>query len=470
MLVPSIPSPVHALDWLASVTDTSTLLALLGSGTGGPGRLCPADFDVDPKTGFFPRQPLPRLPEQYQLWETALAGASGAVKLGDDCSDGALAMRAEGESWRSSIRTWPVISVSALNGDLRLLQRAHMVLASVMHFYVHSLPPADAPIIVPKALAIPLVEVSRQLRMAPVLTFADTVLWNWELVDPERPLSLDNMRYLNIFSGSDDERNFYLASAAVELKGVEMLEIFERFANSNCSTRSANDSDTYASATLSRDLTRLARIVNELTEIFKSIRETVDPDMFYWTVRPWWSGSTSKGPSHPGWVLEGVPDSHKLDLGGASAGQSSVMHALDIFLDVDHKLQRSSRTPGPSPDNKRADRGFMERMRRYMPGLHREYLAHVRPVREVVERLPTLREPYNAAIAALKKLRDVHIRIVAIYIVTRANGRSPFGPEHGAEGMSRADKRGPARGTGGSEVSNLLKAGRDATQRTLLGD
>jgi len=62
-----------------------------------------------------------------------------------------------------------------------------------------------------------------------------------------------------------------------------------------------------------------------------------------------------------------VGDSDTLDLSGPSAGQSSVMHALDIFLDIDHKL-KDRRSPAPSANNKKADLGFMERMRLYMPG------------------------------------------------------------------------------------------------------
>ena len=355
-----------------------------------------------------------------------------------------------------------------LRSDIRLLQRAHMVLASLMHFYVHSLPSSDAAVLVPKSISVPLVEVSQELGIAPVLTFADTVLWNWELIDPSLPVEVDNMRYLNIFSGTETERAFYLSSAAVELKGVEMLDIFNRFQ----SLPASSHTDAHVIAQLAKDLTQLAVIVTQLTEIFQSMRETVDPIEFYWAVRPWWSGATSKGPGHPGWILEGVPngDSTHFDLGGASAGQSSVMHALDVFLDIDHRLA-TRRTPAPSEHNRRADLGFMRRMWRYMPGKHREYLTRLRSVRPLVERTPSLREPYNSAVEALKRLRDFHLRIVAIYIVTKAGTTPPerFAPEGDGDDEG-ARKEGPARGTGGSEVSNLLKAGRDATRRALLKD
>ncbi len=342
-----------------------------------------------------------------------------------------------------------------------------MVLAFILHFYAHSIPKTtkDAPITIPRSIAIPLVAVSRELGIAPVLTFADTVLWNWEFVNPNLPLSVNNIRYVNLLSGSETEQAFYVVSAAVELKGVEMLQIIEGFMNL------PNTSEYSSIAKINRDLLELKKIVDELTDIFQSIRDTVDPTEFYWLCRPWWSGSETKGDSQPTWIFEGVADYAKLDLNGPSAGQSTVMHALDVFLDIDHKLLHHHRQPAPSENNKKADRGFMERMRRYMPGKHRDYLTRVGAVpysvREVARINPSLKDPYNGAVAALKRLRDIHIRIACIYVVTKTNSTPP--PQAGIISCHRqSPEDGRARGTGGNQVSSLLKAGRDATHRAML--
>lgn len=63
------------------------------------------DYDVHPTTGFFPSQPLQKLPSPFSLWEAALEGAQGAVSLGDDESDEALEKRQSGETWRSQVRS-----------------------------------------------------------------------------------------------------------------------------------------------------------------------------------------------------------------------------------------------------------------------------------------------------------------------------------------------------------------------------
>lgn len=333
------------------------------------------------------------------------------------------------------------------------------------------MPPSEdaSRVVVPKSLAIPLVQVSRTLGFAPVLTFADTVLWNWELVEASQPFSADNMRFVNLFSGTTDESNFYLASARAELRGVEMLSIIDDYNNL------PNVTDLTSVTKVARDLTRLAGIIEDISEIIQSVRPTCDPHVFYWDIRPWFEG---RGVSGPEWVYEGVADSDSLDLSGPSAGQSSVMHALDIFLDIDHKL-RQKRLPAPSDSNKRADLGFMERMRRYMPGKHREYLSYLsatpRSIREVAQRTPTLREPYDTAVLALKRLRDLHMRIACRYVVTMSHSTTtrngcPVSAMVDKLEASKASGRGPVRGTGGNELSMLLKAGRDATRRAVLKD
>lgn len=68
-----------------------------------PDKRPPTAFDVHPRTGFFPPQPLPKLPHQFAIWEDALRDASGNLSLGEDNSEDAVAKRPFGEKWRSNI-------------------------------------------------------------------------------------------------------------------------------------------------------------------------------------------------------------------------------------------------------------------------------------------------------------------------------------------------------------------------------
>jgi indoleamine 2,3-dioxygenase len=299
------------------------------------------------------------------------------------------------------------------------------------------------------------------LGIAPVLTFADTVLWNAKPADPRLPMSANNISLAHTFSTTSAESNFHIVSAKAELRGVEILRIIEDYA------QLPDYADIHAVSKTAKDLRRLATVVQDLTDILQNVKDSVDPYSFYWEVRPWFRGSecgTAK------WIYDGVPDSAYLDLAGPSAGQSTVMHAIDVFLDVDHE-QRQKRSPPPSEENKKADRGFMERMRRYMPGNHHAYLKDLAalpvPVRSLAKTSPLLRESYDLAVLALKKFRDAHMRIVCLYIISMA-GTTPPGTAEEALERQGTQGEGRAKGTGGSNVASLLKAGRDATDRSMV--
>ncbi|KAG6807156.1 hypothetical protein H0H93_001893, partial [Arthromyces matolae] len=107
-----------------------------------------------------------------------------------------------------------------------VLRRAHLVLGFVMHFYIHSLPP-HAAIIIPRPLALPFLRISAALDIPPILTFSDTVLYNWTSKYPseQRVHEIDNLRTRTMFSGLVDEEDFYLCSSRIELRGVEALEL-----------------------------------------------------------------------------------------------------------------------------------------------------------------------------------------------------------------------------------------------------
>lgn len=113
-----------------------------------------------------------------------------------------------------------------------------------------------------------------------------------------------------------------------------------------------------------------------------------------------------------------------------------------------------------------------------MTGQQQDYLRYLgrspRPIREVVRQMPALKESYNAAVIALRKHRDSHIQIACLYIITmsKSTRTSRKGcPVVAAMDRAReeeAARRGPIRGTGGTELATLLKAGRDATKRAVL--
>ncbi|KAF9062635.1 hypothetical protein BDP27DRAFT_1481825 [Rhodocollybia butyracea] len=397
------------------------------------------DFDIDPTTGFLPPEPLPRLSGRYKIWENALAEASGVLKLGDDVSEEALALRSEGESWRAHMRSIRFLDIQPLVDQQRLLQRAHVVLTWLVQYYVHSLPHvlSPGPKEIPESIAVPLVRISRILGISPVITFSDTVTWNWDLLHPEKPVTIDNMTIIHSFSGTDDERHFYQVQAAIELHGSQLLGIITSYNGISITDDSAS-----TIVKIARDLGSMAEIIEEMNDLIRSIRDGCDPYVFYWDMRPWYNGIDAKGPSDPGWIYEGVdPAAPELQYLSGPSGCSSRVHG---------------------------------RMRMYMLGKHREYLQHLEKstfsLRDFAQRVPTLREPYNDAVTALKKLRSAHMRIATQYIIDMAQTTSPRAASRpvSESNEQEIDVERSVLGTGGTQIAVLLKAGIDATTRAAL--
>ncbi|KAI9439567.1 Indoleamine 2,3-dioxygenase [Lactarius indigo] len=467
----ALPRPGVLSEVPVGVVDTTTLAA--------------HDFDVDTRTGFMPPDPpLARLPMQWEPWEQLLEEAQvHRLQLGSkhDIIDEEMV---QSESWRARVRLSPTLPTVELRPSELFLRRAHHVLAWIMHFYIHSLPP-DAEIRIPAPITVPLLEVCAQLQLPPVITYSDDVLYNWALKDPSaKPrLALDNLRALTLFTGTRDEEEFYLTSARIELCGVDALEIMrvtmdELFVG-----------DALAIRRITRYLHSLAQVLDDLARLLLAIRDGCDPDIFYHSIRPWFNGADSGARK---WFFEGL-DAHPelvqpTELSGPSAAQSPLIHSLDVFFGVDHHAPSPSSSPTLEPTHIPPKVPFLVRMRAYyMPRHHRNFLRHLaaapRPLRVAVERAgnATLTDAYNAALAGLRRLRDAHLRIVTLYIVGPSHRPPPTSCAPALKGATAAVKSGgfangtcsgsgPAllRGTGGTDSIRFLKGVRDRTSEAAL--
>lgn len=350
-----------------------------------------------------------------------------------------------------------------------MLRRAHQVLSFLLHIYIRTLPPSVPDIRIPPPVTVPLLQVSNYLQLPPVLTYGDEVLYNWALKDKECSSypapSLDNLYCPTLFTGTRDEEEFYLASARIELRGVEALSLMR------ATMDEAFVGDDIAVRRITSYLHSLAGVIGDLTKLLLAVRDGCDPQKFYHEIRPWFRGADADIDAQGNgrkWIFEGMELDPTLqeptELSGPSAGQSSLIHALDVFLGVD-KYSHASHvtgkvTTGMSTASSSAAGGstempsvsFLTRMQSYMPRHHRAFLRHLsanpRPLRDFVEKSGSdgLVEAYNATVSALKVFRDAHVKIVAIYIV----------------GPSRRGQRG-LQGTGGTHSIRFVKSVRDQT-------
>lgn len=352
----------------------------------------------------------------------------------------------------------PCLSAKTLFTDERQLRRAHLVLTYMMHSYIHSQEHDPLfPIRIPPSVSIPLLQVSGELGIPPVLTYPDTVLWNWMKTDPSMPYRPSNIRDVSSFTRTPDENHFYITSAKIELRGVEALSLMRSILNETFL------GDAIALRRVANYLARLASVIDDITNLLLAVRDQCDPAVFFHRIRPWFNG----GNAHPaGWLFEGVDvavSQAYSSLSGPSAGQSSLVHALDVFLGVDHQHPKH---PGATSQS---DSTFLQRQQQYMPRHHRAFLTYLgtieKPVRALVQAHldnERLSSGYNTAVDALKRFRDGHIRIATIYIVSQAR-RAPVEKDTEA-----GIEENGVRGSGGTSLVPFLKSARDNTRYTQI--
>jgi len=317
-----------------------------------------------------------------------------------------------------------------------------------------------------------LLRICQQLLLPPIITYSDNVLYNWALIRPQAPPSeqkgfdallfplsasstasapaLDNLKCLTTFTGTRDEEEFYLASIRIEFRGVEALELMRETMDE------AFVGDKTALRRITSYLQKLSVVIKNLAKLLADVRQGCDPEFFYDQIRPWFKGQDS-GPAAIGWVFEGINEDptfvQPTELSGPSAGQSSLISALDIFLGVSHEQNPSSGQ-------------WLRRMRMYMPRHHRNFLRHLennpRPLNALVEANkdhPGLLDAFNASVESLKEFRDTHIRIVAIYIA---------GPARRAAESFGQTGEGGVKGTGGTNAMSFVKSTRNNTAAAKL--
>ena len=228
-------------------------------------------------------------------------------------------------------------------------------------------------------------------------------------------------------------------------------------------------------------LHQLTIVIRHMRLILLDIKKKCSPEVFYHQIRPWLRGEDSQ--SGRKWIFEGIEQDPSLvdpvELSGSSAGQSSILQALDIFLGVDHCSALEEGKELTEESNRCLGRDSMlKRMRLYMPRHHRAFLSHLennpRPLRQLVIAVSSgasdsdqaLLKAYNDAVLSLKELRSAHINIVALFIIGPARHDRLISTSDHVD--FAGDGKSLLKGTGGTEMVRFLKGIRDQTGDTLI--
>lgn len=428
----------------------------------------PEDYDVSPLNGFLPAEPpLERLPDPYyEPWEYIMKNLQGLI----------LSKRLH-----EVVNRMPVLSTNRLTDDAQW-RRAYSVLGFIAHAYIWG---GQRPMEwVPPPVTVPFMATCKRLELPPVATYAGLVLWNWKpIFEDERVDTLSNLDMIDTFTGSLDEKWFYLISVALESRGAHLIPLALK------AIQAARDGDRLA---LTDCLRSFAERLDELGALLQRMYDNCDPHVFYHRIRPFLAGSKNMADAGlPNGVIfdNGGPMNKQryVQYSGGSNAQSSLIQFFDLVLGVEHRptgvkssdtyIEHSKKKPSaPEPS-------FIQEMRKYMPGPHARFLAavgRVANIREFVQMHRSDKElsvAFDACLAMLSAFRDKHIQMVSRYIIIKSQEAKRKQQEAGekkqetelpvrpksAAGRSEEKTRKDLRGTGGTALIPFLRQARDET-------
>ncbi|KAH7380314.1 indoleamine 2,3-dioxygenase alpha type [Phaeosphaeria sp. MPI-PUGE-AT-0046c] len=420
-----------------------------------------SDYDVSPRNGFLPDEiPLDILPDTYyQPWETVVRNFQSLI----------LAKRL-----RRIIDALPILDTDLLLTEAEW-RRAYSILGFMAHGYIWGgESPSD---IVPPSVSIPFLKACRHLELPPVATYAGVCLWNWRpLFNNEAMDSLDNLATHMTFTGSLDESWFYLVSVAIEARAGPLVPMMIE------AIAAVRRNDTSG---VIRALRAFAERLDELGTLLERMYESCDPHVFYHRIRPFLAGSKNMSDAGlPNGVMfdDGTGEQPYVQFSGGSNAQSSIIQFFDVVLGIEHRPTGEKRSDVPASDSDAVQsppHGFIQDMRRYMPGAHRRFLEHMEQVANIRQHVNSNRSnralttAYDACLAMLRSLRDKHIQLVSRYIIiksreSRSHSRS-LSPQQAkatrvnlANTLARSGSK-KLRGTGGTALIPFLKQARDET-------
>lgn len=391
-----------------------------------------------------------------------------------------------------------VDALPVLETDLLLTEaewrRAYSILGFIAHGYIWGGDrPADVSLeylnatdewkandpvqIVPSSISVPFLKTCTHLELPPVATYAGVCLWNWRpLFDGESMDSLDNLSTHMTFTGSLDESWFYLVSVAIEARAGPIIPMM---IDAIAAAR-RNDS-----ITVVKSLRSFAERLDELGTLLERMYESCDPHVFYHRIRPFLAGSKNMGDAGlPNGVMfdDGTGEQPYVQFSGGSNAQSSIIQFFDVVLGIEHRPTGEKRTDIPVSDSGAVSsppHGFIQDMRKYMPGPHRRFLEHMESISNIREYVTSNRNnraltvAYDACLAMLRSLRDKHIQLVSRYIIiksreSRSHSRSLSPKQASTQRVNIANtvaRNGSKklRGTGGTALIPFLKQARDET-------
>lgn len=279
-------------------------------------------------------------------------------------------------------------------------------------------------------------------------------------------VTCSNLQINKTFTGTFDEAWFYLIPLGVEAAGAPAIKALS---NAQALISSGGDA-----CLVTREMQVVRECIEGMCLVMHRMYEHLDADVFYNLVRPYSGGSKNSSSFPNGIFYEGVCEvvhvlkqideyvnaSAKLPDGrtgtwrmyaGASAGQSPLIHTLDVALGiVHHHMPAQQNVKGPNP---------MMEMRSYLPIQFQDFITQIGSscsIQDFAKANLETAHVYNQCLLGMKTFRDIHIRMTSVYIIAQHR-------KVRVDGESAEDV-----GTGGTALIPFLKQTRQETITAMI--
>ncbi|MGB1285086.1 MAG: hypothetical protein ACPG7F_01020 [Aggregatilineales bacterium] len=306
--------------------------------------------------------------------------------------------------------------------DFRIHERIFQIYAHLANAYVWC--EQSNPLhTIPAGVAVPLVELAHMVDRPPIVPYASTALCNFQRIDPDGKIAVENLRCVQKLIDIPDESWFHLIHVEIEAHaGAAIQHCIE-------ATEAINTDNT---GMIEQHLEGVTIALAKMEQTFKRMPEGCSPDIYYKTLRPYLFGFDDV-------IYEGVAEFNgkPQTFRGETGAQSTVIPALQRYLGLQHEHGGLS--------------SHMQEMIAYMPRPHRELLRSIdeATIRNYVinQQSSTLNDIYNACLQGIAQFRSLHLHMAQAYIASKVED---------------------PRGTGGTEFMFWLKQLRDETEKQYI--
>jgi len=313
-------------------------------------------------SGFLPSRPVAKLEELGEACEMLREHLNAYEEL--------PSLLQNGQDVRMRLQTLPLVEIVFAyenfreNSCLLIEDNSYVVAENIFSLfailasaYVHadaveivgSEQGSDLPVILPACISVPLKALAEHVGRKPILDYAGCVLTNWELKEPEKLMTLDNIKILRTFTRTRAEEWFFIIHVMIEYHGGLVMDSILRMRENTLKwqKQSSFEERTKAIRSIISSLGHMTSGLREMNSAMDKMKFFCKPEDFFNIIRPWLAG----------WKPEGVVYSTKdaFDLSpehytGGSGAQSSIMVCVDAFMGITHGgAQVSSETASPPP-------------------------------------------------------------------------------------------------------------------------